>query len=58
MLLKTEAGVAPGSLRLAWTDNGAKAAQDDGAGNITGAWTGTVDYRTGDIRLRTCSQSS
>ena len=53
MLLKTEAGVAPGSLRLAWTDNGAKAAQDDGAGNITGAWTGTVDYRTGDIRLST-----
>ena len=53
MLLKTEAGVAPGSLRLAWTDNGAKTAQDDGAGNITGAWTGTVDYRTGDIRLST-----
>ena len=53
MLLQMEAGVAPGSVKLSWTDNGAKAAaaQDDGQGNITGAWTGTVDYRSGDITL-------
>ena len=51
MLLQMEAGVAPGSVKLSWTDNGAKAAQDDGMGNITGAWTGTVDYRSGDITL-------
>ena len=52
MLIATEAGLAPNTVKLAWTDNGAaKTAQDDGAGNITGAWTGTVDYRTGDITL-------
>ena len=52
MLIQLEAGVAPNSVKLSWTDNGAaKSAQDDGAGNITGAWTGTVDYRTGAITL-------
>ena len=52
MLIQLEAGVAPNSVKLSWTDNGAaKSAQDDGAGNITGAWTGTVDYRTGTITL-------
>ena len=52
MLIATEAGLAPNSVKLSWTDNGtAKSAQDDGAGNITGAWTGTVDYRSGDITL-------
>ena len=51
MLIATEAGLAPNSVKLSWTDNGAKTAQDDGQGNITGAWTGTVDYRSGDITL-------
>ena len=51
MLIATEAGLAPNTVKLSWTDNGAKTAQDDGAGNITGAWTGTVDYRSGDITL-------
>ena len=51
MLIATEAGLAPNTVKLSWTDNGAKTAQDDGQGNITGAWTGTVDYRTGDITL-------
>ena len=52
MLIQLEAGLAPNTVKLAWTDNGvAKTAQDDGAGNITGAWTGTVDYRSGDITL-------
>jgi len=52
MLIQLEAGVAPNTVKLAWTDNGAaKSAQDDGAGNITGAWTGAVDYRTGAITL-------
>ena len=51
MLIATEAGLAPNTVKLSWTDNGAKTAQDDGQGNITGAWTGTVDYRSGDITL-------
>lgn len=52
MLIATEAGLAPNTVKLSWTDNGAaKTAQDDGAGNISGAWTGTVDYRSGDITL-------
>nr|WP_314382586.1 hypothetical protein [uncultured Cardiobacterium sp.] len=52
MLIQLEAGLAPNTVKLAWTDNGAaKTAQDDGAGNISGAWTGTVDYRSGDITL-------
>ena len=52
MLIETEAGLAPNTVKLSWTDNGAaKTAQDDGAGNITGAWAGTVDYRTGAITL-------
>lgn len=52
MLIATEAGLAPNTVKLSWTDNGAaKSAQDDGAGNITGDWTGTVDYRTGAITL-------
>ena len=52
MLIQLEAGLAPNTVKLAWTDNGAaKTAQDDGAGNITGAWAGTVDYRTGAITL-------
>jgi len=51
MLIATEAGLAPNTVKLSWTDNGAKTAQDDGQGNITGAWSGTVDYRSGDITL-------
>ena len=52
MLIQLEAGLAPNTVKLAWTDNGvAKTAQDDGAGNITGAWTGAVDYRSGAITL-------
>lgn len=52
MLIATEAGLAPNTVKLSWTDNGAaKTAQDDGAGNITGDWGGTVDYRSGDITL-------
>ena len=51
MLLQTEAGIAPGSIKLSWTDGNAKMAQDDGAGNITGAWRGKIDYRSGDITL-------
>ena len=52
MLIQLEAGLAPNTVKLSWTDNGAaKTAQDDGAGNITGAWAGTVDYRTGAITL-------
>lgn len=51
MLIATEAGLAPNTVKLSWTDNGAKTAQDDGQGNITGAWSGMVDYRSGDITL-------
>ena len=52
MLIQLEAGLAPNTVKLSWTDNGAaKTAQDDGAGNITGVWAGTVDYRTGAITL-------
>ena len=52
MLIATEAGLAPNTVKLSWTDkSAAKTAQDDGAGNITGDWTGTVDYRSGDITL-------
>ena len=51
MLIATEAGLAPNTVKLSWTDGGAKTAQDDGAGNITGDWGGTVDYRSGDITL-------
>lgn len=48
MLIATEAGLAPNTVKLTWAGG---SAQDDGAGNITGAWTGTVDYRTGTITL-------
>ena len=51
MLLQTEAGIAPNTVHLSWTDGGAKSAQDDGQGNIRGDWTGTVDYRSGAITL-------
>lgn len=49
--LEMEPGVAPGSVQLSWNDGQARTAQDDGAGNITGYWTGSVDYRSGVILL-------
>lgn len=39
----------PTSLALTWTDTAARTAGDDGAGNLTGDATGTIDYVTGDI---------
>ncbi len=40
---------SPGSLALTWTDTAARTVGDDGAGNLTGDATGTIDYVTGDI---------
>lgn len=48
MVIETEAGLAPNTVKLSWAGG---SAQDDGAGNITGTWTGTVDYRSGTITL-------
>lgn len=49
--LELEAGVAPGSVQLAWDDGTPRSAQDDGQGNISGYWTGKIDYRRGVILL-------
>lgn len=40
-----------GSLRIGWNDGSARLATDDGAGNLTGAATGTVDYSAGVVRI-------
>lgn len=40
--------IAPNTLQLSWSGG---TAQDDGAGNITGNFSGTIDYRTGQIKL-------
>ncbi|ATD64115.1 hypothetical protein ACFPVS_08960 [Neisseria weixii] len=42
--------VKPGTVRLSWTDGGAKTARDNGAGGITGDITGTIDYASGVIK--------
>ena len=39
----------PGSLDLTWTDTAARTVGDDGAGNLTGDATGTIDYVTGAV---------
>jgi len=42
--------IAPNALTLTWTVGGtAKTATDDGAGNLTGDATGTVDYNNGVV---------
>lgn len=43
--------VVPGSLSLAWNDGQTRTVTDDGAGNLTGYGTGTIDYATGAISL-------
>ena len=49
--LALEPGVAPNSVQLAWDDGTPRTAQDDGQGNISGHWTGKIDYRSGVILL-------
>lgn len=46
-------GIAPGTLKVKWTDPGdnARVATDDGDGNLTGDGTGTVDYATGAVSI-------
>lgn len=44
-------GAALNSIQMRWDDGSAKTAQDDGSGNITGAWTGKVDYRASRIEI-------
>lgn len=43
--------IAPGSVTVGWSHNGAKVATDDGLGNLTGDATGTVDYSAGVVRV-------
>jgi hypothetical protein len=43
--------IKPGALSIAWNDGAPRSAQDDGAGNITGDATGTVNYARGTFRL-------
>ena len=44
--------IAPNTLAVSWTLNGSsKSAVDDGAGNITGDASGTINYATGLITL-------
>lgn len=45
------AGVAPGTVVIAWNDGAARAAQDDQHGNLTGDAGGTVRYQTGGVEL-------
>lgn len=42
--------IKPGTVRLNWKDGGAKTAQDNGSGGITGDITGTIDYAAGVIK--------
>lgn len=44
-------GWSPASLTFSWNDGTARTATDDGAGAITGAASGTVDYAHGTARL-------
>jgi len=45
-------GVAPNTVTVEWSQGATpKSATDDGVGNLTGDATGTVDYRTGAIRI-------
>lgn len=49
-----EAGVKaiePGGLTITWNDGTARTVTDDGAGNLTGYGTGTVNYAKGTFRL-------
>ncbi|WP_165006244.1 hypothetical protein [Neisseria yangbaofengii] len=48
--------VKPGTVRLNWTDGGAKTAQDNGSGGITGDITGTIDYARGVV-ISTAAQA-
>ncbi len=42
--------IVPNSLAMAWLSSGdPQAASDDGAGNLTGDATGTIDYATGEL---------
>jgi hypothetical protein len=43
--------IAPGALVMTWNDGTPRTVTDDGAGNLTGYGTGTVDYAKGVIRL-------
>lgn len=43
--------IAPGSVTVGWSHDGAKIASDDGMGNLTGDATGTVDYSAGVVRV-------
>ncbi len=45
--------IDPGELEISWTDptHGPMTAADDGAGNITGDATGTVNYARGTMRI-------
>ncbi|MFB3948532.1 curculin (mannose-binding) lectin protein [Aeromonas veronii bv. sobria] len=46
-------GITPNSLTLTWQAGGAtKTAIDNGAGQLTGDATGTINYVTGDLALR------
>jgi hypothetical protein len=43
--------IEPGGLTIAWNDGTARTVHDDGAGNLTGDGTGTVNYAKGYFRL-------
>ena len=49
----THGAVAPSTVTISWgVDSVAKAATDDGSGNLVGDATGTVDYITGTVVLK------
>lgn len=41
----------PGTVVISWNDGSARSATDDGKGAITGDATGSVNYKTGEIRF-------
>lgn len=45
------APIIPGAVDISWNDGTARTASDDGAGKITGAATGSVDYETGVVKF-------
>ncbi|XVJ69894.1 MAG: hypothetical protein HEQ39_09730 [Rhizobacter sp.] len=47
--LSLNSRVVPGSLSFTWEDTAVRTVTDDGAGNLAGDSTGTIDYVTGDI---------
>lgn len=46
-----EKSIEPGGLTITWNDGTLRTVTDDGAGNLTGYGTGTVNYAAGTFRL-------